>query len=86
MAELDFDNIPNFQYVDEQFKDPAYDPGSKFSVPYTWGVVGLFYNTEYVDEVTSWRCCGTTSTLGRSSCSTTPGTPSASPSSCWDRT
>ena len=55
VAELDFDNIPNFQYVDEQFKDPAYDPGSKFSVPYTWGVVGLFYNTEYVDEVTSWE-------------------------------
>lgn len=55
LAELNFDNIPNFQYVDEQFRDPAYDPGSKYSVPYTWGVVGLFYNTDYVEEVTSWE-------------------------------
>ena len=31
------------------------------------------------------RSCGTTSTPGRSSCSTTPVTPSASPSSCWVR-
>ena len=23
--------------------------------PYTWGVVGLFYNTDYVEEVTSWE-------------------------------
>ena len=55
LAELDFDNIPNFEYVDENFRDSGYDPGSKYSVPYTWGVVGLFYNTDYVtEEITSW--------------------------------
>lgn len=55
LEELDFSNIPNFQYVDEQFRDSDYDPGSKYSVPYTWGTVGLFYNTDYVtEEVTSW--------------------------------
>ena len=31
LAELNFDNIPNFQYVDQQFRDPASDPGSKYS-------------------------------------------------------
>ena len=54
LAELNFENIPNFEYIDERFRDPDYDPGSKHSVPYTWGLVGLFYNTEYVEEPTSW--------------------------------
>ena len=50
LEELDFNNIPNFSYVDEQFKNPAYDPENKYSVPYTWGTVGILYNTQYVDE------------------------------------
>ena len=57
LLELNFDNIPNFSYVDEQFKNPAYDPENKYSVPYTWGTVGILYNTKYVDEadVTGWE-------------------------------
>ena len=57
LLELDFDNIPNFEYVDDQFKNPAYDPENKYSVPYTWGTVGILYNTKYVDEadVTGWE-------------------------------
>ena len=52
---IDFSNIPNFQNIDEAFRDPAYDPGCAHSVPYTWGTVGLFYNTDYIQEdVTSW--------------------------------
>ncbi len=47
---LNFDNIPNFQYIDEQFRNPKYDPGSVYSVPYTWGSVGIIYNSAYVDE------------------------------------
>ena len=47
---LNFDNIPNFEYIDEQFRDPLYDPGSIYSVPYTWGSVGIIYNSAYVDE------------------------------------
>lgn len=55
LAELNFDNIPNFKYIDEKFRDPSYDPGSAHSVPYTWGLVGLFYNNEHVTEVPdSW--------------------------------
>ena len=57
LEELNFDNIPNFQYIDEQFRNPEYDPENKYSVPYTWGVVGIFYNKNYVDaeETKSWR-------------------------------
>jgi spermidine/putrescine transport system substrate-binding protein len=50
LAKLNFDNIPNFQYIDDQFKNPVYDPDNAYSVPYTWGTVGIFYNTDMVDE------------------------------------
>ena len=54
---LDFGNIPNYQYVDDTFKNTAYDPENIYSVPYTWGTVGILYNTKYVDEadVTGWE-------------------------------
>ena len=54
---LDFENIPNYQYIDEAFRDMAYDPENKYSVPYTWGTVGIIYNSNYVDEedVTGWE-------------------------------
>lgn len=55
LAELDFDNIPNYKYIDARFQNPDYDPENRYSVPYTWGVVGLFYNTDYIEEeITSW--------------------------------
>ena len=57
LLELDFDNIPNYANVDEKFKNTAFDPENKFSVPYTWGTVGIIYNSKYVDEadVTGWE-------------------------------
>ena len=55
LAQLDFSNIPNYRYIDELFRNPEYDPGGLHSVPYTWGVVGLFYNTDYIKEaISSW--------------------------------
>ena len=50
LEELNFDNIPNYQYIDDSFKNTSYDPENKYSVPYTWGTVGIIYNTKYVDE------------------------------------
>ena len=32
---LNFDNIPNFEYIDEKFRKPFYDPDGLYSVPYT---------------------------------------------------
>ena len=54
---LNFDNIPNYQYIDENFRNTSYDPDNLYSVPYTWGTVGILYNTKYVDEadVTGWE-------------------------------
>lgn len=50
LMELNFDNIPNFQHIDDRWKNPAYDPENKYSVPYSWGTVGIIYNDKYVDE------------------------------------
>ena len=57
LRELNFENIPNYQYIDDAFKGRDYDPEEKYSVAYTWGTVGIIYNTKYVDEedVTGWE-------------------------------
>ena len=56
LAELDFNNIPNAAYIDENFKNAIYDPQNLYSVPYTWGTVGLIYNTAKLEEApTSWE-------------------------------
>ncbi len=56
LEELNFDNIPNYQLVDEHCKNQPYDPENRYSVPYTLGTVGLIYNTKFVDpdDVGSW--------------------------------
>ena len=55
LAELNFGNIPNLMYIDENLLHPDYDPGNLYSVPYMWGTVGILYNTTMVTEpVTSW--------------------------------
>ena len=57
LEELNYDNIPNYALVDDSFKNRDYDPENKYTVPYTWGTVGILYNTKYVDEadVTGWE-------------------------------
>ncbi|MBR2717351.1 MAG: spermidine/putrescine ABC transporter substrate-binding protein [Oscillospiraceae bacterium] len=47
---LDFENIPNYQYIDESFRGLYYDPDNTYTVPYTYGVVGVIYNANVVDE------------------------------------
>lgn len=52
---LDFENIPNFQYISDRFKNPSYDPENLYSVPYTWGTVGLIYNYDMLGfDPDSW--------------------------------
>ena len=55
LAELNYDHIPNFQKIDPQFTHLSFDPENKYTVPYTWGSVGIIYNTAMVSEpITSW--------------------------------
>ena len=55
LAELDYSAIPNYDLIDDQYKSLSFDPENKYTVPYTWGTVGIIYNTAMVDEpITSW--------------------------------
>nr|MBQ4319813.1 ABC transporter substrate-binding protein [Clostridia bacterium] len=57
LEELNFDNIPNYALIDDRYKNLAHDPENKYSVPYTWGTVGIVYNTTLVDpedEIDTW--------------------------------
>lgn len=47
---LNYDNIPNYQYIGESFRGLYYDPDDEYTVPYTYGVVGIIYNANVVDE------------------------------------
>lgn len=52
---LNFENIPNYKYIMDNFKGMNYDPNEMYSVPYMWGVIALLYNTKYVSETPdSW--------------------------------
>jgi spermidine/putrescine transport system substrate-binding protein len=56
LTPLDFDKLPNFQYIAGQFRNMDYDPDNAYSVPYFWGTLGILYNTNLVTEpVDSWH-------------------------------
>lgn len=46
---LDMNNIPNFKYIMDNFRNQAYDPSNEYSVPYTWGTVGIIYDETMID-------------------------------------
>ena len=53
---LDYSKIPNYEKIDEQYKGLSFDPNNEYTVPYTWGTLGIIYNTTMVDEpITSWE-------------------------------
>ncbi len=55
LAEIDYDKVPNAQYILENLRSPDYDPNNVHSLPYMWGTVGILYNTTMVEEpVNSW--------------------------------
>lgn len=53
LAEINFDNIPNLSEIDPVYmeRSKSFDPENKYSVPYTWGTVGILYNTKLVNEL-----------------------------------
>ena len=56
LQKVNWENIPNVANIDPRFMNESYDPNSEYSVPYTWGTMGILYNTEMVDEApTSWE-------------------------------
>ena len=57
LEKLNFSNIPNFNLINNNFKGLNFDPNNEYSVPYMWGMVGIFYNKKEVvekEEEISW--------------------------------
>jgi len=48
IQKIDFDNIPNAENIMDSFRGQNYDPTDEYSVPYSWGTVGVIYNTTMV--------------------------------------
>jgi spermidine/putrescine transport system substrate-binding protein len=54
-AEIDHDLIPNLANLYPEANELGYDPGNRYSVPYTWGTTGICYRSDLVEEEpTSW--------------------------------
>ena len=43
-------SVENYQYINEDFRGMYYDPEEQYSVPYSYGMMGVIYNTTMVDE------------------------------------
>lgn len=55
IQKINFDNIPNYKYIDEKYKNLPFDPNNEYSVPYFAGTLGIVYNKTMVTEtVDSW--------------------------------
>ena len=54
LAKINFENIPNYKFILPQFKNLNFDPKNEYSVPYMWGVIGIFYNKNEVKEKINW--------------------------------
>ena len=50
LEKIDFSNVPNHVNIGEQFKGLYFDPTCEYSIPYTYGMIGIIYNTDVVDE------------------------------------
>ena len=52
------ETVENYTYIDDKFKGLYYDENEIWSVPYTYGTVGMIYNTAIVDpadeDLGSW--------------------------------
>lgn len=59
LAEIDYANTPNIENIDGKYLEKAaqFDEGNKHSVPYTYGTLGIIYNTKKIKEgeIKSWN-------------------------------
>jgi len=65
---LDLSLITNIDNIDERFRNAAYDPGNKYSIPWQWGTTGIgFDKTQVGGEVTDWDAFDLPNVQGKSS-------------------
>jgi len=52
---IDYRQVQNFKYVSANFRDLAFDPGNKYTIPFHWGTTGILFRTDLVDRpITRW--------------------------------
>lgn len=55
IQKLDHSLIPNLANLLPEWRDPAYDPGSQYSVPYSWWTTGYAWDPDKIPaDLTSW--------------------------------
>ncbi len=50
LLEIDRSKLSNYENISDDFRGLYYDPEDKYSVPYTYGMLGIIYNSEFIDE------------------------------------
>lgn len=52
LEKLDKSKLTHLTNLNPEFTHPSYDPNIDYSVPYLWGVTGIFYNNQYYPNST----------------------------------
>ena len=56
LTPIDKSKIPNFKNLQPAFQTAPFDPGRKYSIPYTWLALGVGYRKSKIDGVpNSWK-------------------------------
>ena len=57
LEKLDRSKLPNFRYLDPFFLNQPHDPQSAYSIPFVWGITGIFVNKDYFasNKTTQWN-------------------------------
>ncbi len=50
LLKIDTTKLSNYSNISESFKGLYYDEANEYSVPYSYGMLGVIYNSEFVDE------------------------------------
>ena len=55
---LDHAAIPNMANIEPAFRDAAFDPGRRHSIPYMWGTTNYLYKINILRQISHKRCTG----------------------------
>ncbi|MFE2492514.1 PotD/PotF family extracellular solute-binding protein [Streptomyces scopuliridis] len=55
IQKLDHSKIEGLNNLAPKFRDPGYDKGNQYSVPWIWGTTGFAYNDKCIPSATSWK-------------------------------
>lgn len=47
---IDYSILTNYGNISDEFKNLYYDPDNTYSIPYTYGMIGIIYNSEFVSD------------------------------------